>query len=145
MNSKQTLATAQTTIEASIDKVWDALINPEKIKTYMLGTTVISDWKEGSQIVWKGEWKGQPYADKGEILQFQPKARLQYSHFSPLTGQTDIPENYHIVTIELTEKEGQTIVSLSQDNNSTQQAKEESEKNWTMMLAGLKKLVEEKG
>jgi hypothetical protein len=45
----------------------------------------------------------------------------------------------------LTEKEGQTIVSLSQDNNSTQQAKEESEKNWTMMLAGLKKLVEEKG
>jgi uncharacterized protein YndB with AHSA1/START domain len=77
MNSKQTLATAQTTIEASIDKVWDALINPEKIKTYMLGTTVISDWKEGSQIVWKGEWKGQPYADKGEILQFQPQATIQ--------------------------------------------------------------------
>ncbi|QHT70639.1 SRPBCC domain-containing protein [Rhodocytophaga rosea] len=111
----------------------------------MLGTTVISDWKKGSQIVWKGEWKGKQYEDKGVLLQINPQTRLQYSHFSPLTGQPDIPENYHTVTIELTDRDSQTLISLSQDKNATQQAKEESEKNWTMMLTGLKKLLEEKG
>ena len=109
----------------------------------MFGTTVISDWKEGSKIAWKGEWNGKSYEDKGIILQFKPKTKLQYSHFSPLTGQPDIPENYHTVTIELTNKDKQTIVFLSQDNNTTKQAKEYSEQNWMMMLTGLKKLLEE--
>jgi hypothetical protein len=31
------------------------MTNPEIIKQYMFGTNVISDWKEGSPIVWKGE------------------------------------------------------------------------------------------
>ena len=143
MESKSFIAEAQTTIDAPIDKVWDAFINPDTIKKYMFGTTVISDWKEGSKIAWKGEWDGKPYEDKGIILQFKPKTKLQYSHFSPLTGQPDIPENYHTVTIELTDKDKQTIVFLSQDNNTTKQAKEYSEQNWMMMLTGLKKLLEE--
>ena len=143
MESKKFIAEAQTTIDAPIDKVWDAFINPGTIKKYMFGTTVISDWKEGSKIAWKGEWEGKLYEDKGIILQFKPKTKLQYSHFSPLTGQPDIPENYHTVTIELTDKDKQTIVFLSQDNNTTKQAKEYSEQNWMMMLTGLKKLLEE--
>lgn len=143
MESKSFIAEAQTTIDAPIDKVWDAFINPDTIKKYMFGTTVISDWKEGSKIAWKGEWNGKSYEDKGIILQFKPKTKLQYSHFSPLTGQPDIPENYHTVTIELTDKDKQTIVFLSQDNNTTKQAKEYSEQNWMMMLTGLKKLLEE--
>jgi hypothetical protein len=36
----------------------------------------------------------------------------------------------------------ETTVSLSQDNNETEQAREYSEKNWKMMLDGLKKLLE---
>jgi hypothetical protein len=35
-----------------------------------------------------------------------------------------------------------TLVSLAQDNNPTKQAREHSENNWSMMLAGLKKFVE---
>lgn len=143
MKSENLVATAKTTINVPIESVWDALVNPATIKKYMFGTTVISDWKEGSKIIWKGEWNGQSYEDKGVILQFKPKTRIQYSHFSPLTGQPDTPENYHTVTIDLTDKDGPTTISLSQDNNATEQAKEHSEKNWTMMLSGLKKLLEE--
>ncbi len=47
------IARASITINAPIDKVWDALINPSKIKQYMFGTNAVSDWKEGSSIVWK--------------------------------------------------------------------------------------------
>lgn len=136
------IAKAETTINASAEKVWDALTDPEMIKKYMFGATVISDWKEGDKITWKGEWEGKTYEDKGKILRFEPKKSLQYSHFSPLSGLTDNPENYHIVTIDLEEKERQTIVNLTQDNNADEKAKDHAEKNWKMMLASLKKLLE---
>jgi len=138
------IAKAQTTINASVEKVWDALTNPVMIKKYMFGATVISDWKEGSKITWKGEWDGKTYEDKGKILRFDPEKSLQYSHYSPLSGLHDNPENYHIVTIDLLEKDRQTtIVNLTQDNNADEKAKDHSENNWKMMLSSLKKLLEE--
>ena len=136
------IAKALITINSPIDKVWDALVNPDKIRQYMFGTNAISDWKEGSRIVWKGEWEGRKYEDKGVILKLEPGHRIQYSHFSPLTSQQDLPENYHIVTFELSGKGKQTLVSLLQDNNATEEDREHSEKNWKMMLAGIKNLLE---
>jgi uncharacterized protein YndB with AHSA1/START domain len=141
--TKNLTAEAKIAVNAPVQRVWDALVTPETIKKYMFGATVESDWKEGSPIVWKGEWQGKPYADKGVILQLKPNRLLQYSHFSPLAGLPDIPENYHTVRIELASKGKQTNVSLTQDKNSTEQAREHSQKNWEMMLTGLKKAVEE--
>jgi len=122
--------------------VWNALTDPEVIEQYMFGTEVISDWNEGSSIVWKGEWKGRKYEDRGMILKLKPKRLIQYSHFSPLSGKPNLPENYHTVTIELLSDGAKTIVSLSQGNNETEQARQHSEKNWEMMLDGLKRLLE---
>ena len=137
------IAIALITINASAEKIWHALTDPGMIKKYMFGTTVISDWKEGSKIIWKGEWEEKSYEDKGKILHFEPKKSLQYSHFSPLSGLHENPENYHIVTIDLEEKDKQTTVTLTQDNNPDEKTKDHSEKNWKMMLASLKKLLEE--
>ncbi len=136
------IAKASISINAPVGRVWDALTNPEVIRQYMFGTNVISDWKEGSPIVWKGEWEGKKYEDKGLILKLEPGRLIQYSHFSPLSGQQDSPENYHTVTIELSGKGNQTFVSLLQDNNETEEARKHSENNWEMMLDGLKKLLE---
>lgn len=140
--NKQLIAKASITINAPIAKVWDALVNPEMIKQYMFGTNVVSDWREGSPIVWKGEWQGKAYEDKGMILRLEQERMIQYSHFSPLAGLPDTPENYHTVTIGLSDKGAHTLLSLSQDNNSTEEDREHSEKNWGMMLANLKKLLE---
>ncbi len=137
------IAQAHITISAPIAKVWDALVNPEMIKQYMFGTNAVSDWKEGSPIVWQGEWEGKPYEDKGVILQLKPERVLQYSHFSPLSGQADVPENYHTLTIELSSEEKGTLLLLSQDNNSTEEDREHSEKMWGMMLTGIKKVLEQ--
>jgi uncharacterized protein YndB with AHSA1/START domain len=112
------------------------------IKQYMFGTNVVTDWKKGSPIAWQGEWQGKAYEDKGIILQIEPERILQYSHFSPLSGQPDIPENYHTVTITLSGKGPQTTVTFTQDNNESEEAREHSEKNWQMMIEGLKKLLE---
>lgn len=141
MNVDQ-IAKASTTVDAPVARVWEALVDPAAIKQYMFGTNVDTDWREGSPIVWKGEWQGKSYEDKGVLLEVKPERTLKYSHFSPLAGLPDKPENYHIVTIELTGKGDQTEVSLEQDNNPTEEAREHSEKNWETMLAGLKKYLE---
>jgi uncharacterized protein YndB with AHSA1/START domain len=140
--TKNLIAQASVSIAAPAARVWDALVNPQIIKQYMFGTTVVSDWQEGSPISWKGEWKGKAYEDKGRIQKIKPRQLLQYSHYSPLSGLPDTPENHHLVTIELSEKGPQTRVSLSQDNNATDEARQHSEENWMMMLEGLKKLLE---
>jgi uncharacterized protein YndB with AHSA1/START domain len=137
------IARAEVTIDATAAKVWDALVNPAAITQYMFGTTVVSEWREGSPIVWKGEWKGNAYEDKGVIRRFKPGRALQYTHFSPLAGLPDAPENYHTVSIELSEDGPPTLVALTQDNNPTDAACAESVQNWTTMLAGLKKFVEQ--
>jgi uncharacterized protein YndB with AHSA1/START domain len=139
------VAKASTIIDAPASKVWTALVDPTAIKQYFFGTTVTSDWKKGSKIMWKGEWKGKAYEDKGVILQFDTGKRLAYSHFSPLSGKPDTPENYHTVTIDLAGEGKRTRVSLSQDNNATEEERDHSTKNWEMMLAGLKKYVEGSG
>ncbi len=140
---KNLIAKASMDINAAGEEVWDALVTPEAIKEYMFGADVFSDWREGSPIVWKGEWQGKSYEDKGVILKLKPGRMIQYSHFSPLSGLPDKPENYHTVTIELSPKGNQTHISLNQDNNATEEARVHSEKNWGMMLSGLKKFLEQ--
>jgi len=136
------IATASTLIDSPIDKVWRALIDPQAIKQYMFGTTVASEWRVGSPITWKGEWEGRAYEDKGVILELEPHRRLQYSHFSPLMGKPDRPENYHTVTIDLAREGNRTRVDLSQDNNATEDVRAHSEKNWNVMLSALKDFLE---
>jgi hypothetical protein len=48
------------------------------------------------------------------------------------------------VTVRLSRKGDSTTISLSQDNNPTDEARAHSEKNWEGMLAGLKRLLENK-
>jgi uncharacterized protein YndB with AHSA1/START domain len=136
------IARSSITIDAPAAQVWNALVDPTAIKQYMFDTNVTSDWKKGSPIVWKGEWKGKAYEDKGVIRQIEPGRALQYTHFSPLAGLPDRPENYHTVTIQLSAEGERTRVSLTQDNNPTEEARAHSESNWGMMLEGLKKFVE---
>jgi uncharacterized protein YndB with AHSA1/START domain len=138
----QIITTTTVKINAPVARVWNALTDPDVIKEYMFDTTVISDWKEGGSITWKGEWKGKPYEDNGVILSIVQEKLLQYSHFSSAEDMEDKEENYHIVTIELFDEPDGVLVVLSQDNNASQKAKDESEKNWNMMLQSMKEILE---
>ena len=137
------VATAECEIDAPPDKVWRALTEPELIKKYMFGSEVKTDWQPGSPITWKGEFEGREYGDKGEIIAVEPGQRLEVTHFSPLTGQEDRPENYHRVRYELQQTTGGTSVRLTQDNSSSAEEAEHSAANWQMMLDGLKNVVEQ--
>lgn len=135
-------AQATTTIHAPVSKVWQALVNPEIIKQYLFNTDVISDWKEGGNIIYRGEWQGKPFEDKGKILKIEPEKVLMSTHWSPLSGVPDIPENYHTVAYTLSDKGDSTEVTITQDNNASEEEKEHSEQNWRVVLDGMKKLLE---
>jgi len=135
-------AAATTIIDVPASKVWEALTNPELIKRYMFGTDVITDWQVGSPITYRGEWEGKPFEDKGKVLEVKREKSLITTHWSPLSGVPDTPENYHTVAYQLSEKNGGTQVTITQDKNASEEEKEHSEKNWSMMLDGLKKLLE---
>ena len=141
--SKTLIAQASTTIAAPAEAVWEALTNPDSIERYMFGAKVTTSWAEDTPIYWKGEYKGVAYEDKGIVLDFDPPNCLEFSHYSPLSGLPDIPTSYHTVMIKLEPRGKQTHVSLTQDNNADEKAKAHSQKNWEMMLGGLKTFVEE--
>jgi uncharacterized protein YndB with AHSA1/START domain len=136
------LAKAAITIDAPASKVWDALTLPHLIKEYMFGTEVTTDWQVGSPITYRGIWQGKPYEDKGKVLENEPGKILVSTFWSSLSGLADTPENYKTVRYELSTIGTKTSLTITQDNNSSQDEANHSEQNWRMVLGGIKKLVE---
>lgn len=132
---------ASVEISASPGQVWHALTEPDLIREYFVGTQVETTWEPGSPITWSGEYDGRTYEDKGEVVEVVPEERLVVTHFSPLSGQEDRPENYHRLTYRLADEGDATQVTLEQDNTPAESA-EEFTANWETMLGNLKELVE---
>ncbi len=130
-------------IEASASKVWKALTDPEIIKQYLFGTNAISDWKVGSPILFKGEWDGNAYEDKGVILNFNKEKLFQYSYWSSFSGMDDIPDNYSIVSNILNETNGETILMIVQQGFKNQEALDHTSENWKSLLTKIKSISEQ--
>jgi uncharacterized protein YndB with AHSA1/START domain len=128
--------TVSRSIKADPERVWAALTEPDLVKDWMMGATVASDWQRGSQITWSGEYNGQSFQDKGEILEIDHAERLVHTHYSPMSGADDVPENYHRVEWTLRPRGDSTELTLEMPVDSDEEA-EEFEKNWGMMLDGL--------
>lgn len=136
------VATAETEIEASPEQVWAVLTDPDEVKKFMFGADVRTDWRQGSPITWQGEYEGKKYTDKGEILAVETGYLLKVTHYSPLSGQPDEPENYHTLTYELTGDGDRTHLKLSQDNNGSQEEADHSRGMWEMLVKGVKEAAE---
>ncbi len=135
--------TQHITIVAPTERVWAALITPEIVRQYMFGAEVVSTWQVGSPIVYRGLWEGQPFEDKGTILECVPGRRLRSTYFSAVSGLEDKPEHYNTVTYELTsDGAGRTTLSVTQDNNPSQEIADAMGGNWAATLAQIKQLLE---
>ena len=135
-------ASADIDVSASVDAVWRALTDPDLVEKYFFGARVHTDWRPGSPIMWRGEFKGRPFEDKGKVVDIDEHRLLRVTHFSPLSGLDDVPENYHTLTFTLTQRGADTHVELHQDNNGSQDEADQSASNWRSMLEGLKAVAE---
>lgn len=138
-------------ILAPAAKVWEVLVNPSQTKKYMFGCETVSDWKKGSQLLWRGEYEGKEMIFvKGTILDIQPQKLLVYTTIDPNTDIDDKSENYLTVTYRLEEKNGQTNFTVTQGDYSTvadgERRYQESYNNgegWNPILVQIKKIAEE--
>jgi uncharacterized protein YndB with AHSA1/START domain len=140
-------AATSVELDASAEQVWRVLVEPDLVARYMHGTSVETDWQVGSRIVWRGEWEGRSYTDKGELLAVEPLRRLAVTHWSPLTGEPDLPANYHHVTYEIDPLgAGRSRLTLTHGNSPSQDAADAMiENGWRPMLAELKQVAEADG
>ena len=136
-------------IQASLPKVWDALVNPEQTKKYMFGCETVSDWKPGSELLWRGNYEGNEMVFvKGTIKKIQPEKYLEYTTIDPNSGIEDKPENYLTVTYSLQNDNGSTLLTVTQGDYSKVGDGEKRFKEtidgggWQPILEAIKNLVE---
>jgi uncharacterized protein YndB with AHSA1/START domain len=142
--AKTLIAKSSIQINNTIDEAWKALVNPEIVEKYMLGSQQLSDWQKGSSIIWKKDFNGRKFVDKGEILEITPPKSLKYTHYSLASGNPDAPENYQTVSVALKENAKGTTIELSSDNNASEKEKERTEQIWTYYFQGLKIIMDKK-
>ncbi len=140
--SQNLILNKSITINTSIQKAWEALTDPAQIKKYFFGTEVVTDWKKGSPIIYKGVWEGKPYQDKGTILEIEKEKLIRYNYWSSFSGTVDKPENYANISYELSKNGESVVFTVTQDSIKTQELLEHSDKNWGMIMESLKKLLE---
>ena len=112
------MKTTDSTVKilAPAKKVWLALTSPGLVKQWQYGSDLLTTWEVGSPVVFRNEWNGQVFEQKGTVVEFSPESRLKYSLFFPRPDVEDIPENYFFMTYELTESDGSTSLLVRQED-----------------------------
>lgn len=129
-------------INSDRETVWESLTNPEKIKQYFFNIEVLSDWRAGSRIIFKGEHEGESFEDKGTIVRKDEESILQYDYWSAFSGLPDSPENYSMVTYMLEDENEHTKVTVTQEGFANEEAQEHADISWDKVLQNLKKVCE---
>lgn len=138
-------------IDAPAASVWQVLTSPEQTRKYMFGCAAETDWKPGSELLWKGIFEGRELvAVKGKVVEIEPGSYLAYTTFDPNSDTPDIPENYLTVTYRLEPREGQTELFVTQGDFSKvadgakryQDANNQGE-GWNPVLLQVKQLAEQ--
>lgn len=71
-------------LNATPERVWEALTHPGMTKQYYYNCEITSDWQKGSAIRWKGNYRGREIESDGQILEIIPGRKIKYSGFDRL-------------------------------------------------------------
>lgn len=116
----------------------------------MFGCETVSDWKKGSELLWRGEYEGKEMVFvKGHITDIQPNTFLAYTTIDPNSTIDDVSENYLTVTYSLEEANGKTTLTVTQgDYNKVAEGERRYKEafnngeGWNPILVEIKRLVE---
>lgn len=113
--SNTVIAKATLLIDASLPKVWNALIKPQLMT--QVGDGIISDWQVGSLIRYTGVREGGRYEDKGKVLHVQAEETLVSTFWDSTDGGPDVPENYKTVRYDLSANGKGTRLTITFSKN----------------------------
>ena len=129
-------------IEAAVEKVWDALTNPEMTKKYFFNCEAISDWEVGSRLDFRTTMEGKDtVVVSGIITAIEPNSALEHSCYMP-EFEND-PSNHTDVTYKIESENGATVISVSQGPFEDEEKRNHTNFSWDIVLSGLKQVLEE--
>lgn len=79
------VVTRSVLLNATPERVWEALTHPGMTKQYLYGYEVSSDWRSGSPLRWTRHGR-QPIDIEGKIMEINPGRYIKYSGFDRLTS-----------------------------------------------------------
>lgn len=129
-------------INASAQKVWETVTQPELVKLWQYGSDLLTDWKEGSEIKFTTEWEGKIFEQWGRVLEIKPNELIKYTLFAPRPGLEDKPENYFIMSYIFTSENGKTKLQIVQEDNRPNSVQEEPQGEENPVLKSLKMIAE---
>ena len=129
-----------TFIRTTPAKLWEALTDPQFIRRYWFGTTVESDWKQGSS--WKMTAADGTPTDSGEILEIDPPRRMVIrwrNEWSPELKE----EGYSRCTMELERVDEAVKLTITHEiDRPNAKFIEAVSGGWPRILSNLKSLIE---
>ena len=117
-------------IKATISKVWDALTIPQSSNDISLAQTPQQTGSPEAPLLLRASGRGKTYKDKGEVLSNEKEKLLKYTYWSSMSGLEDKPENYAIVTYQLSGADGNVDLIVTQENIPDEKTKAHSLENW---------------
>jgi uncharacterized protein YndB with AHSA1/START domain len=129
-------------LNASLDKVWEILTSPEKVKLWQFGSDLITTWEVGSNIEFITEWEGQIFKQWGKVLEIKQNELIKYSLFAPRPELEDKPENYFVMNYVLTSENGKTKLEIIQEDNRPNAVQEEPQGEENPIIQSLKQIAE---
>jgi len=130
-------------INATPDKVFDALTTSAEIVKYYPLNEVVSEWAVGESVNYKGEVNGQAFTDYGVITELNRPIKYSYRYWSDNHGTDNIPDNHLNISYSLSLVNGVTQLKLVQDNIQSEEMFNIMETVvWDMLLNALKQHME---
>lgn len=128
-------------IEADVDRVWEAITNPEITRKYFFNCEAISDWEVGSRLDFQTKVEGvDTVVVSGIITAIEPNSLLEHSCYIPEFDHD--PSNHTKVTYKFESEEGATVISVSQGPFEDEEKRNHTNFSWDTVLSGLKKVLE---
>lgn len=134
-------------INTNPENVWSMLTKPELVKQYMFGSTVHSDWEEGSSIVYTLPIDGKDIVVvNGMIEEVEAPKKLHHTLFPTGSDIDDIRENYLEIIYTIEKHDGSCTLSIDQFGFETvangKGRYEESISGWDQLLEKMKEVAE---
>jgi uncharacterized protein YndB with AHSA1/START domain len=139
-------------IEAPVEKVWKVLTDYEFTKQWVeegwgkigISMNVYSDWKPGSEVLWKKE--NGTLLVNGNVTKLNPYKLLRFTVFDVNSKEKFITEEEDGITYKLDEKKGNTILTVRQGNfavmKNGKRNYEHTIKVWDAVVPKIKELTE---
>jgi len=135
--------TKQIMINATPEKVFDALTTSDEIVKYYPLNKVISNWGIGDSVHYKGNVNGQKFTDYGVITELKRPTTYSYRYWSDNHGTEKTSDNHLTINYTLSIVKGATELSLVQDNiKSEEMFNVMNNVVWDMLLNSLKEYME---